>query len=511
MSFFTKLLNRLSKSNNNTTNPQCETTNIRKAYIPPSLNDPHAFGNTNGGRTSYYYKKYYPESCKADNSTTAATLNTTPVKGSTTVRDNIEAKSDRQPAHVYYNSQPTEKLDCDENDVQKTKEQAEAVDCQPNDVTTIEKAGEFDCDENDVQKIRERAEAIGCQLNDVTTIEKVREFESKHGVTLPEDYVWFITSVGDGGTWRSDGEYPFYPLEKTGFSYEGLPNYKKGEEKFSLDVLSKGCSYSYGIVLKGENFGKISSNGDELAFYRPAPINSFKEFYLTWLNETYAGYTDDNILSRIPGRIEKLLEEYRNNHSYDYAISIFNKATPQSVSPQLASDLYSVFINEPAGENKMFLAKTLFKIRYSNIPAVIKNIYQPENYGDIIWCIHSLLNYFEGPGWYENVMRGAALYYPTLLEILKYFYNALPEQEIPDFDKLGFSELDYEKCFNMVVMNPRFKPNDILELLTSDKPFIIEHLAFNYYDRGFLKNIKDRIHTYVDTAKVKYDQQRNSN
>ena len=39
------------------------------------------------------------------------------------------------------------------------------------------------------------------QLNPVTTLEKVRAFEKENGVILPEDYVWFITNVANGGIW----------------------------------------------------------------------------------------------------------------------------------------------------------------------------------------------------------------------------------------------------------------------------------------------------------------------
>jgi hypothetical protein len=61
------------------------------------------------------------------------------------------------------------------------------------------------------------------QLNPVTTLDKVRAFEEENGVILPEDYVWFITNVANGGNWM-DGIYRFYPLEKSGFDDEELPD-----------------------------------------------------------------------------------------------------------------------------------------------------------------------------------------------------------------------------------------------------------------------------------------------
>ena len=47
------------------------------------------------------------------------------------------------------------------------------------------------------------------KLYDVISKEDVELFEYVNGVKLPEDYVWFITNVGNGGTWR-DGEYLFF-------------------------------------------------------------------------------------------------------------------------------------------------------------------------------------------------------------------------------------------------------------------------------------------------------------
>ena len=54
-------------------------------------------------------------------------------------------------------------------------------------------------------------------INDVISIEDVRRFEEQQNIKLPQDYVWFITNVGNGGTW-DDGERPFYPLADTYFS-----------------------------------------------------------------------------------------------------------------------------------------------------------------------------------------------------------------------------------------------------------------------------------------------------
>jgi hypothetical protein len=44
-------------------------------------------------------------------------------------------------------------------------------------------------------------------LNPTIPIEKVRQFELKHQITLPADYVKFVTTIGNGGAG------PFYGVE----------------------------------------------------------------------------------------------------------------------------------------------------------------------------------------------------------------------------------------------------------------------------------------------------------
>lgn len=42
------------------------------------------------------------------------------------------------------------------------------------------------------------------QLNPVIELKKVRMFEKKYKISLPKEYVEFITKVGDGGIIRSE-------------------------------------------------------------------------------------------------------------------------------------------------------------------------------------------------------------------------------------------------------------------------------------------------------------------
>lgn len=190
------------------------------------------------------------------------------------------------------------------------------------------------------------------KLFDVISIEDIRKFESEHNVKLPDDYVWFITNVGNGGTW-SNGYY-FYPLEKTYFSREGLPDYVYGQEKFSIDVLSKGCSYSFGIILKGEHFGEISDNGDGYAYYDDnMQVKCFKELYIKWLDEACLGYDEYGFERRLSGTIEENLTQYENTHDYFAISSVYSKINRKVSSENLNTKIYHLFTAESNNKSRI--------------------------------------------------------------------------------------------------------------------------------------------------------------
>lgn len=51
------------------------------------------------------------------------------------------------------------------------------------------------------------------QLNPVLTMEEVRQYEAKLGASLPEEYVFFLTKVGNGGAGPYYGIYPLKGIE----------------------------------------------------------------------------------------------------------------------------------------------------------------------------------------------------------------------------------------------------------------------------------------------------------
>ena len=110
-------------------------------------------------------------------------------------------------------------------------------------------------------------------LNPPISIDKVREFKEKYKITLPKEYIEFITLVGDGGKVQSSsqrseveitalGEYESsgYPLEKIGLPFplkEGwMPDFGdqiENTEDMDEDTLEQ---------IIGEHWEKIETQGN---------------------------------------------------------------------------------------------------------------------------------------------------------------------------------------------------------------------------------------------------------
>lgn len=328
-------------------------------------------------------------------------------------------------------------------------------------------------------------------------LDAVRKFEAEHQVRLPDDYVWFITNVGNGGTWQpvmgGGWDYQFYPLEKTYFSRKApdrnaaVPDSETGTDKYALDVLSKGCSYSFGIILAGEHYGEISDDGDGDAFYNEKPVHGFRELYLKWLDEFSLGYDIVRFDERLHGTIEEHLEQYKKLRDCNLLRNIRWKVNQKCAAPQFVAFVYDAFLSEADNQSKVLLAKILIQAGFRDVYTVLHDIFSPENYETVISELYLFVPYFANQLNAEGVIKDAERYYPMLVQALRYYETA----EKPTH---------FKYCFQMTVMNPLFDPADIMEILTSDDPEIVKLLAVSFYQEG----IRERVGTYLEAAKQRY-------
>lgn len=360
-------------------------------------------------------------------------------------------------------------------------------------------APEFNSGDPEAVEIRRKAAAVGAQLNDVITIEEVRAFERQAGVKLPEDYVWFITNVGNGGTWLTclpGKRYKFYKLPANGNAYNfahyargySFPN---GKDKFALGVLDLGDGYEYGIILTGEHFGEICDICDtEYAYYEDdKTVHNFKELYTAWLDDEYLGYDTDYFDRRLRGTVEELFEKYLDQKEDHYLGSIALKINKNCASTEFIERVYTEFMREYNNDKQTALCDILMKSGYPDPLSIIKRIYRPKNYLRIIGYLKDDLIYFDNWLKADGVMDGAKDYYPILVEILKYL-NTLTE--------FSFEGLHFKQCFEMTVMNPKFNENDIAEVLNSKNKVILELITHTYAEP-----VLNRVGKYVEAAKKK--------
>ena len=350
----------------------------------------------------------------------------------------------------------------------------------------------FNINDPEAVAIREKVQKLSAEydeveLYDTISIEEVRQFEADNNVRLPDDYVWFITNVGDGGMWYN-GMYRFYPLKEAEFSYEELSGYKRGREKYALNVLSKGCSYSFGIILCDEHFGEISSNDGLFASYSPKmTVHGFKELMLKWLDEACLGYELRFLEQRSFGTIEEDLVQYRKEHDIFLLSSIYSKVTIEITPEQFVSDCYDLFLNETVNKNKVLLASILFKAGYGETFSVLDSIFLPENYNEIVYLLGMPKRYYKNKEKCE-LSEDAGRYYPMLVKMMKHYENAQK------------NEYHFRKCFDMTVLNPNFNAKDIEGILESDEKEFLTFLT--HYVSG--EKILERVGKYVEKAKIKY-------
>ncbi len=134
----------------------------------------------------------------------------------------------------------------------------------------------------------------------------VRSIEEKYHFRFPEDYVQFITEVGDGGAGPGYGLYPFsYYCTEAESAKEANARkkylHRLGRELRLLPIEPEwldngvlygpygffhlgthGCWRDFGLVTAGERYGQVFIYDTEGAFELAA--SSFQAFYQDWLD-----------------------------------------------------------------------------------------------------------------------------------------------------------------------------------------------------------------------------------
>lgn len=173
------------------------------------------------------------------------------------------------------------------------------------------------------------------QLNPTIPIEKVRQFELKHQITLPTDYVKFVTIIGNGGAGPfygveplenslfDDLDYkrpdsllnparPFLHTEPWNLTFEPTVDEDENEKEYErqleafeelyfdreqmngvIAICNYGCAVSLNLVVNGQEYGNIwtDDRGSDNGIYPSRELGNehritFLNWYELWLDNS---------------------------------------------------------------------------------------------------------------------------------------------------------------------------------------------------------------------------------
>lgn len=167
------------------------------------------------------------------------------------------------------------------------------------------------------------------KLNPVLSLEDVKKFENNNNITLPEEYVFFITHVGNGGAGPYYGIIPLNindinknlsltPFARNDMTDDEWNNYLEGDYDYTndfengvLEICSQGCTFVTWLVLTGNDKGKIIYADLNMDTSKPYFINmGFLEWFEGWFEEIIKGYNIYNYGYHYNGSQKEILEKF---------------------------------------------------------------------------------------------------------------------------------------------------------------------------------------------------------
>ena len=244
------------------------------------------------------------------------------------------------------------------------------------------------------------------------SMEAVEQFEKKYNVSLPEDYKWFLTQVGNGGIEYKEsvvgnsGAGPLYGLfyldhphqfledPSTGFLtketlYDESWHHDDWFQRFYTDVDDSsdkayeeecakalsgilaiaygGCSHFAGIVLNGKDRGRILNVYEEIEycphFYKE---HTFLEWYENWLDGVISGeliFESGNVSLSEESCIQRFQSD---SSSHQQLVSLSYLRFFSSLSKQSIAILWEHYEKEEDSFVLLELINLLIKFDYSN-------------------------------------------------------------------------------------------------------------------------------------------------
>ncbi|QXX83972.1 MULTISPECIES: SMI1/KNR4 family protein [Providencia] len=204
------------------------------------------------------------------------------------------------------------------------------------------------------------------ELNPVIALADIEKWQKRTGATLPQDFVQFLTQIGNGGLGPYYGIVRFEDSESRFDQTAALPSIlspdMSEEEWQKLTFLDDdcsdeefderenyihqgvfylgtcGCEYDLLLVISGEYAGRIIYTnhwcGSNQPFFFSYEL-SFSQWYERWLDEVIQGYETSWFGHRLGGNEQILLSLYSQANSDVKHIDVLNGLTKL---PRLSND-----------------------------------------------------------------------------------------------------------------------------------------------------------------------------
>jgi hypothetical protein len=258
------------------------------------------------------------------------------------------------------------------------------------------------------------------RLDAPADISEIEAFERKYHILLPEGYKTFLTQIGNGGNeYKSQvgnsGAGPDYGVYRLGDKhqflmgnpsnstfehlakepffnsgmhreewkkiYENMPDdisddeYDKEFERVYAGILTIstcGCSGYAGIMLSGENKGRVVYTCDELEYCPQfAKEENFLDWYENWLDLIVSG--QGFIGGKPPETVDKLFKRYetvedihKEDVRYWKMVALRYIRMFDSLSSEYIEKLWGNYRTETDGAVKLYILNLLVKFDYEN-------------------------------------------------------------------------------------------------------------------------------------------------
>lgn len=279
------------------------------------------------------------------------------------------------------------------------------------------------------------------ELNPVIALADIEKWQKRTGATLPQDFVQFLTQIGNGGLGPYYGIVRFEDSESRFDQTAALPSIlsptMSQEEWQKLTFLDDdcsdeefderenyihqgvfylgtcGCEYDLLLVITGEYAGRIIYTnhwcGSNQPFFFSYEL-SFSQWYERWLDEVIQGYETSWFGHRIGGDEQTLFDLYIQMDSSELRCQVLSGLTKLKLLSDKGLVLLTEIIKENQGEESKLALRVLAQyapnIASSYLMSALKSI-------DRAWQNLAISTIF------FNQKENLADYKDSILELIK--------------------------------------------------------------------------------------------